>query len=111
MKNKTMKEHQIYQDTRWNTFCPACKLYCYKIHKCSGISWFGQRNTWLNIDTHANIVIMGIEAQDVKCMDDSERNDNTVNYYKNRNEMYDDLKDKASKKQQQLNWWFNQTEK
>ena len=51
----------------------------------------------LNIDTQTNIVIKGREAQDVKCTDNSERNNNLVTYYKNRSELYEVLKDTASR--------------
>ena len=44
---------------------------------------------------------MGREAQDVKCTDDTERNDNTVKYYKNRHELYEDIKNTASKQKQE----------
>ena len=92
MKNKNMKEHQIYQDTRGSTWCPACCMYNQKIHLCSGLG-----NIWLNIDTQTNIVIKGREAKDVKCTDNSERNNNWVTYYKNRSELYEVLKDTASR--------------
>ena len=88
--NKKNRSGQVYQDTRGSTWCPACKFYKQKIHLCQ------INNLWINIDVVNKLVIVGDSIGDVKCTEEEDDNKNTVEYYKNKNELLESMETVAS---------------
>ena len=53
-------------------------------------------NLWINIDVVNKLVIAGDTIGDIKCTEEEDDNKNTVEYYKNKNELLESMKTVAS---------------
>ena len=84
-KNKKNLAGQVYQDCRGSTWCPACKFYKQKLHKCKA------NNLWINIDTYNKHVIAGDSISDIQCTNEEDNNFNTVVYYNKKEELLESI--------------------
>ena len=84
-KNKKNLAGQVYQDCRGSTWCPACKFYKQKLHKCK------ENNLWINIDTYNKLVIACNSISDIQCTNEEDRNFNTIVYYRKKEELLDHI--------------------
>ena len=48
-------------------------------------------NLWINIDTYNKLVIAGDSIGDVQCTDEQDNNNNTVEYYKTKDELLESM--------------------